>query len=364
MITARSLRLLQQLRKGIGGHTDDAVRLMAAAWSKSWATLAGEWNYAVVQLVEQLEQTGRWPTPYEMQRLERIARATSKSQAALDALSTQAGAAAAGGTTQIVAATAAAEPAMMAAQLPAHAAAEGLRAYARKIAPSALESITTRCQQQIHQRLWPLSADAVDAMRRRLLVGIAAGDNPRTAARAMVKDVEGAFNGGLSRAMVLARTEMLDAYRDTSAYVHQRNADVVDSWVWIASLGARCCPGCWAMHGTEWPVDQPGPWDHQQGRCARMPKVKSWAELGYDVPEPAGDLVPNAAQRYAALTPGQRLAIMGPRRVALLDSGAITLADLATKRETPAWRPSYVPMPVRQLEGIAARRRVAGTRQP
>lgn len=360
MITARSLRLLQQLRKTVGGHTDDAVRTMAGAWARSWRTLSAEWVTALGQIVDRVEATGVYPTAYDLGRLDRLATATARTHAALDALSTQAGTAAGAGTAQIVTATAAAEPAMMAAQLPPALAADGLRAYVRRIVPQALESITVRVQQQVHQRLWPLSADAVDAMHRRLVVGIAAGDNPRTAARAMVRDVEGAFNGGLSRAMTLARTEMLDAYRDTSAYVHQANADVVDSWIWIAALGPRCCPGCWAMHGTEWPVDQAGPWDHQQGRCARMPKVKPWAELGYAVDEPAGDLVPSAAARYAALTPTQRLTIMGPRRAALLDSGAITVADLATKRETPAWRPSYVPMAVRDLEAIAARRRAAG----
>jgi hypothetical protein len=357
VITARSLRLLQQLRKTIGGHADDAVRAMTASWLHSWRTLAGEWVTALDQIADQVERTGRWPTAYDLNRLDRLARATARTRAALDALSAQAGATAGTGAAQIVTATAAAEPGMVAAQLPAAIAADGLRAYVKRIVPTALESITVRCQQQIYQRLWPLSADAVDAMRRRLVVGIAVGDNPRVAARAMVRDVEGAFNGGLSRAMTLARTEMLDAYRDTSAYTHQANRDVVDSWVWIAALGPRCCPGCWAMHGTEWPVDQPGPWDHQQGRCARMPKVKPWRELGYDVDEPAGSLVPDAKARYAALTPGQRLTIMGPRRAALLDSGVINLADLAVKRDTAAWRPSYVPMPVRDLEKIAARRR-------
>lgn len=358
MITQRSLRLLQQLRKSIGGHTDDAVRVMAAAWATSWHTLSGAWIAALDDVLDTMDHTGRWPTPYELTRLDRLTAATARTQAALSTLTATASVTAGAGVAQVVAATAAAEPAIMAAQLPAGLAADGLRAYAAKILPTALEAITMRAQQQIHQALWPLTPAAVDAMRRRLVTGIATGDNPRTAARQMVADVQGAFNGGLTRAMTLARTEMLDAYRDTSQYAHEANADVLSSWRWLASLGTRCCPGCWAMHGTEWPVSQPGPWDHQSGRCARMPVVKPWRELGIDIDEPDDDFFPKAPARFAALDPVDQLAVMGPRRLALLRSGRITLADLATKRLTPAWRPSYVPMPVRQLE------RIASSRQP
>lgn len=357
MISARSLRLLLQLRKTVGAHTDDAVRLMANAWANSWSTLSASWLSALGEVLDAAAAAGRWPTVYELNRLQRLANATAQTQSALSALAVQAGNAAGAGVAEIVTATAAAEPAIMASQLPAALAGDGLRAYVRKIVPNVLESITVRVQQQVHQKLWPLSADAVDAMRRRLVAGIATGDNPRAAARAMVRDVEGDFNGGLSRAMNIARTEMVDAYRDTSAYVHQANRDVVESWIWIASLGARCCPGCWAMHGTEWSVDVPGPWDHHSGRCARMPKVKPWRELGFDIDEPDDDFLPKSEERFAALPRVDQLAIMGPRRLALLDAGTVTLADLATLRQSTAWRPSYGPMAVRDLEAIAKRRR-------
>lgn len=359
MITPRALRLLWQLRKTVGGHADDAVRLMANAWANSWSTLSGTWLDALGEVLDAAAAADRWPTVYELNRLDRLARATAKTQAALAALAVQAGNAAGAGTAEIVTATAAAEPAILAAQLPAALAADGLRGYLRKIVPQVLESITVRVQQQIHQQLWPLSSDAVDAMRRRLVAGIVTGDNPRVVARRMVRDVEGDFNGGLSRAMNIARTEMVDAYRDTSAYAHQANRDVVDSWIWIADLGVRCCPGCWGMHGTEWGVDVPGPWDHQSGRCARMPKVKPWRDLGIDIDEPTDDFVPRSPARFAQLDRAQQLTIMGPRRLALLDAGSVTLADLAALRTPTGWRPSYAPMPVRDLEAIASRRRVA-----
>jgi SPP1 gp7 family putative phage head morphogenesis protein len=258
----------------------------------------------------------------------------------------------------VIAATAAAEPAIMASQLPASLAAAVLETYAARIAPTALEAIALRARQQIHSGTWPLTEQATGAMRRALIVGVATGAHPTDAARDMVRQVEGAFNGGLTRAINIARTEMLDAYRNTSAAVHEANSDVLDGWTWIATLDRRTCPSCWAMHGTHHPLDQAGPWDHQQGRCARMPKVKSWLELGIPGQE-AEDLTPDAERVFAALPPDDQLAIMGPGRLALLTAGRVSFADLAVRRDNQAWRPAFVARPVRELQALADRRAVA-----
>lgn len=46
-------------------------------------------------------------------------------------------------------------------------------------------------------------------------------------------------------------------------------------------------------------------------------------------------------------------------RLDLLRSGRIQWADLATRRETSGWRPSYVPTSVRDLQRLADRRATA-----
>jgi hypothetical protein len=357
-VTNRTLWLLRALRVTVGAETDQTVRDVTAAWVAAWDTLAEAWRDAVEHAVAVYVQTGRWPAPWQLARIERLAAAQAATAQALTALTgttnTTVGAAAA----EVVAATAAAEPAIMASQLPANLAAAALEVYAARVAPAALEAIALRARQQIHAGTWPLTDAAIEAMRRALITGVATGVNPRDAAADMVRQVEGAFNGGLTRATNIARTEMLDAYRHTSATVHAANADVLDGWTWVATLDRRTCSGCWAMHGTHHPLDQAGPWDHQSGRCARMPKVKSWAELG--IPGVEGeDLTPDAERVFAALPPDEQLAIMGPGRLALLTAGRVSWADLATRRESQAWRPSYVPRPVRELQGIAARRAVA-----
>jgi SPP1 gp7 family putative phage head morphogenesis protein len=357
-VTKQTLRLLRALRVEIGDQTDEVVRDLTAAWVKAWDVLTGQWERALADAVAAYVRTGMWPPPWQLARLERLAAAQQATVQALTALGATTSATAGAGATDVVAATAAAEPAIMASQLPANLAAAALEVYAAKVAPAALESIALRARQQIHAGTWPLTADAVEAMRRALITGVATGAHPTDAARDMVRQVEGAFNGGLTRAINLARTEMLDAYRETSAAVHEANADVLDGWTWIATLDRRTCPSCWAMHGTHHPLDQAGPWDHQQGRCARMPKVKSWAELGIPGVED-DDLTPDAERVFAALPRADRLAIMGPGRLALLDAGRVRFADLPVRRETPAWRPSYVPRPVRDLERLSRRRDVA-----
>jgi hypothetical protein len=86
----------------------------------------------------------------------------------------------------------------------------------------------------------------------------------------------------------------------------------------------------------------------QQGRCARLPKTKTWAELGFDIPEPPS-LLPDAGEVFAGLPQADRLAIMGPTRLHALDDGLASLADMATRRRTPGWRDSWAPTPARGL---------------
>lgn len=356
-VTRRTLRLLQALRADVGDQADDVVRQLTAAWVHAWDALDAEWQAAVDQVVALYAASDRWPAPWQLARIDRLVAAQQQTAAALTALtattSTTTGAAA----TDVVAATAAAEPAIIASQLPAAVAAAAVETYAARIAPTALEAIAVRARSQIHSATWSLTEDATQAMRRALIAGVATGAHPSEAARSMVAQVQGAFNGGLDRALVIARTEILDAYRDTSATVHQANADVLAGWTWISTLDRRTCPSCWAMHGTEHPLDERGPDDHHQGRCARMPRVRSWAELGVAGVEDQ-DAIPDAQQRFAALSRADQVAVMGPTRLELLTSGQITWADLVTVRDSQAWRRSHVPRPVRELQAIAARRQV------
>ena len=112
------------------------------------------------------------------------------------------------------------------------------------------------------------------------------------------------------------------------------------------------------MHGTIHDLDEPGPIDHQQGRCARVPVSKSWRDLGIDIPEPPS-VVPDALASFRAMPKSDQLAVLGHTRLALLDSGRIRWSDLATRRQTDGWRDSIIPTPLADLVKLAATRRAA-----
>jgi SPP1 gp7 family putative phage head morphogenesis protein len=164
----------------------------------------------------------------------------------------------------------------------------------------------------------------------------------------MVRQVEGQFNGGLTRALTIARTETLDAYRQAAAAVQDASRDVLEGWVWLAQLDGRGCPACWAMHGTVHPLDEPGPLGHPNCRCSRAPKTQSWRDLGFDMDEPE-DQIPDAEQVFQALPRAVQVRIMGPARLGLLDRGEVSWPDLARRKDNPGWRPSWMPVPVQDL---------------
>ncbi len=92
------------------------------------------------------------------------------------------------------------------------------------------------------------------------------------------------------------------------------------------------------MHGTEHNLDETGPNDHQQGRCARVPKVKTWRELGFDLDEPQ-DVTPDARAWFEGLSREDQVKVMGPDRLAALDAG-VPWHELAQRRVNRGWRDS------------------------
>lgn len=152
-------------------------------------------------------------------------------------------------------------------------------------------------------------------MKAELIRGITVGDNPKRTATRIVKRTDGRFNGGLTRAMSIACTEVLDASRAATHAADKANANVMRGWVWGAELGARTCPSCLANHGTEHPIEEEAPIDHHQGRCTRIPLTKSWADLGFAGIEKPPSLLQDSQEWFDGLTPGTQREIMGPERL-------------------------------------------------
>src|SRR5690606_2119248 len=113
------------------------------------------------------------------------------------------------------------------------------------------------------------------------------------------------------------------------------------------------CPSCLSKHGTLYPVDDFGPEDHPNGRCARIDVTKSWKELGFNIEEPS-DAFPDARAWYDGLTDDSKLSVMGATRMQLLNDGKISSKALATLRTADGWRDSYIQTPVKDLLGAVA----------
>lgn len=177
-----------------------------------------------------------------------------------------------------------------------------------------------------------LGPEASRAVRDRLIAGLITGLNPREIAR----QIRGDFGGNLRRALVVARTEILRAYREATYRAFQANADVLDGWIWHASLSTRTCAACWAMHGTFHHLDERLD-DHPNGRCAMVPVTKTWKELGFaDISETRAQ-VATGESLFARLPEEQQRMILGNAAFEAYKAGVLKLSDLVGRRSDPRW---------------------------
>ena len=310
--------VLRRQRAAIAKLIDGASDEVLLMWARTWTDLRGE-------ILAEIERRGeaaalRYAADYAARRLVETAQQSS--------------AVVTGAARRLVELSMTDAAALIGAQLPA------AWPLSRPAKPE-LDAIVQRATTQITSRMWALSDEASEAMRRRLIQGVAAGRNPRETARLMVRDMEGDFDGGLARAQVIARTETIDAYRAGAKAQHEANADVLQGWVWLANLSERTCPSCVAMHGTEHALDEPGPLDHPQGRCSRMPLVKP--ELVPGAPTPK---VESGTEWLERQPEGVQRSVLGPRRFDLWARGDYPVSRWAVRRESPDWRASYGPGPI------------------
>lgn len=346
-IDDETLRLARKMRITIDHEVDATIRTLVRAWARSWDEIHGAWADAMMDLASGADN-GQWPAPWMVARAERAQAALLAANTEIGALAEFTGVTITDGVGKVIDPTLEQTARIIGSQLPDMAGSKAeLAVWFNRVDPASLGWMVERTTEQITSATFALSQVAQEQMRRVLVRGIAVGDNPRTAAREMVRRVGDAFNGGLTRAMTIARTEMLDAHRSAAAAAQFANADVLEGWVWQATLDKGTCPSCWGMHGTVHNLDEVGPNDHQNGRCARLPKTKSWRELGFDIDEPES-VLPDADVVFAGLPREDQVTILGPGRMAAYDAGT-PLSAMAVRRSTPGWRDSWVPASVKDL---------------
>lgn len=344
-VTAESLRVQAELDADLKAVTDAQTRALVAAWATAWSEVSTDLQDTLVDLMSGTTRVTR----AAMLRSVRLRRVLTTIGGRLTDLAADAGVTITADLADVVDQAAAAQTRIITTQLPTLVdAVDLLDEPLGDEDDEALAAIVRRSTEQVTSLTKALAPEAESAVRRELVRGVAVGSSPRDTARRMVARAEGRFNGGLTRAMTIARTETLDAHRAAAQVRQQRHTDVLTGWVWLAHLDARTCPACMVKNGTVHDIDQAGPEGHQNCRCARLPQTKSWADLGIDIPEPPS-AVRDARAWFDALPEADQVAIMGRRRLELLRDGSISWDQLATLRRTPGWRDSWGVAPLSAL---------------
>lgn len=338
-ITPTTIRLVKALRRELLKITDQQVRDLVAAWANAWDEVAGELELAVLDLAARAED-GRI-TRGQVLRSRRLASALDVIGRSLTGLADQTGVRIVADLPDVVDAAGRAQAEIIDSQLP-KAERGNLNAWDR-VDLRQIDAIVNRTTEQIASNLWPLSSEAQGAIRRELVRGVAAGANPRETANRMVQRTQGEFNGGLTRALTIARTETLDAHRAAAKVSHDANADVLGGWIWLTDLRVSPppCPACLGMAGTEHPLSEPGPLGHQNCRCSRMPHTKTWAELGIEGMDEPESQVPDAADWFASQDVATQKKILGPARYDAWKRGEYPMSAWAERHSTEGWRDSY-----------------------
>ena len=343
-ITPETLLQHERLTIRTNSLVDQSVRTLTARWATAWEEISDEWVNTIGEVTAS-QASGEPLQPGQIAQMGRVQAALEHTAAQLDELTEGIPDAVDAPLADIIKDTAEATREVIASQLPEDYA---LAHPFAKLNTTSFDWIIARTGERIHAASWPLTDDAVAAMKKTLMRAVPAGWGADRAAMGMLDRVRTEFNGGLSRALTIARTEMLDAHRAAFHHTNQQTADVLAGWVWTTKLDSKTCPACIAMHGTLHTLDTAGPIGHPNCRCVGIPKTKTWAELGYAEDEPA-DMLPDA-DAWIRDNPTQARQALGPDRYRMLQDGQISRDQLAHRRDNPDWRPSMQPTPVRDLE--------------
>ncbi len=141
---------------------------------------------------------------------------------------------------------------------------------------------------------------------------------------------------------VCGDNETLRAHREATRASYQANSDIVKGWIWHSAADERTCTACWAMHGTEHRLDEILD-DHPNGRCAMVPKTKTWADIGKqygidlsNVPDTNPEIEPGVLL-FDKLPAEKQIKILGLAKWAAWKDGQFTLSDLVGQTESTIW---------------------------
>lgn len=165
--------------------------------------------------------------------------------------------------------------------------------------------------------------NAADNLREVILTGVGQGKNPSTTASI----IRTWFSVPYAWADNTMRTVQLYSYRTTNHASYAANSDVLDGWMWSASLDDRCCLSCVSQHGTVHKLTETLN-DHHRGRCSPIPLVKGTTWINQ---------VQTGQQWFEELNEGRQQQQMGMALWNAWNAGAIQWSDMSHKYQDPVY---------------------------
>lgn len=181
----------------------------------------------------------------------------------------------------------------------------------------------------------------------------------------------------MARSMVIARTELLRAYRTASHRNYDANSDILDGWIWISAANSRTCAACFGLHGTFHKLSERMS-SHPQCRCAPAPHTRSLVDIlgpdgaaqlhlaGYDPADVDTRIrVPAGETLFQNLPASAQLAVLGgPGALAAYQAGDVHLVDFVGLRRSADWGASHYQRSLRDARQAAELRRQRGPAAP
>lgn len=174
---------------------------------------------------------------------------------------------------------------------------------------------------------WQQATDA-------LFDGISLGLGPRRVAQNMVDGL----GWGLNKSTVIARTEQLRAYRQSSV-MQYRESGVVRGFKRLVNKGSACM-ACLLSDGEYFEVREDFT-DHPSGACACVPVLTDMPERQWESGE----------DYFMRLSPEQQRARMGAQFYQEWKDGQFKLSDLRSTAHSDVWGDSPKVTPLKELVG-------------
>jgi SPP1 gp7 family putative phage head morphogenesis protein len=190
---------------------------------------------------------------------------------------------------------------------------------------------------KVLDRLGPAAARDI---REALITGLGSGHSVQKIAR----EIRQAIDVPRWKALQIARTETMRAYRQSSLATYAANDDVLDGWYWLSAKSTRTCVACWDLHGTLFPLSKTFFPSHVACRCSSIPAVKG-----------SHPNITAGAVLFNELPADQQQTILGPSRYEMYASGT-PLDDFVILTRGKDWGGAYQ---VRPLFKMKDRRKAA-----